>query len=80
MSLGLLSPDKKWVKSWKVPEKMLYHSGKIDWIRQETTFTIPKDVPIGTRISVMPFVRYCIGEAWFDGLLIRKIDDGDDKR
>jgi hypothetical protein len=80
MSLGLLSPDKKWVKSWKVPEKMLYHSGKIDWIRQETTFTVPKDVPIGTRFSVMPFVRYCIGEAWFDGLLLRKIDDGDDKR
>ena len=65
--------DKKWKKSWIVPKRLAYHSGKVDWILQSTEFTVPEDAPEGTRCSVMPFVRYCVGNAWFDGLLLERI-------
>lgn len=70
MGITLISPDKKWKKDLCVPKRFAYHSGKVDWIRQTAEFTVPDDAPIGTRCSVLPFVRYCVGEAWFDGLLL----------
>jgi hypothetical protein len=73
VSINLFSPDKKWKKSWVVPKRFAYHSGKVDWIRQSTEFTVPKDAPEGTCCSVMPFVRYCVGNAWFDGLLLESL-------
>ena len=63
----------KWRKSWIFPKRLAYHSGKVDWILQSTEFTVPKDAPEGTRCSVMPFVRYCVGNAWFDGILLEKL-------
>ena len=63
----------KWRKGWIFPKRLAYHSGKVDWILQSTEFTVPKDAPEGTRCSVMPFVRYCVGNAWFDGLLLEKL-------
>ena len=75
VTINLDGPDKKWRKSWVVPKRFAYHSGKVDWILQSTEFTVPKDAPEGTRCSVMPFVRYCVGNAWFDGLLLEKQQD-----
>ena len=72
MTINLDGPG-KWRKSWIFPKRLAYHSGKVDWILQSTEFTVPKDAPEGTRCSVMPFVRYCVGNAWFDGLLLERI-------
>jgi len=73
VTINLDCPAKKWKKSWIVPKRLAYHSGKVDWILQSTEFTVPEDAPEGTRCSVMPFVRYCVGNAWFDGLLLEEV-------
>ena len=70
VSINLSGADGKWKKSWIVPGRLAYHSGNVDWIHQTTEFDVPKDAPADVRCSVMPFVRYCVGEAWFDGLLL----------
>ena len=70
LSIILESPDKKWKRQWNVPTRLAYHSGKVDWIRQSTEFTVPNDAPEGVKCKILPFARYCVGEAWFDGLLL----------
>lgn len=77
IAITLESPDKKWKRKWNVPGRLAYHSGKVDWIRQSTEFAVPKDAPTGVKCTVMPFVRYCVGEAWFDGLLLYEQDNID---
>lgn len=72
IAVNLGGPN-KWSKSWNVPGRLTYHSGNVDWIRQSTEFTVPKDAPLGTTCSIMPFVRWARGEVWFDGLLLHKV-------
>ena len=71
-TVTLASESTKWKKSWIVPKRLAYHYGKVDWIFQSIEFDVPEDAPSDTRCSVMPFVRDCSGNAWFDGLLLYK--------
>lgn len=60
-------------KSWIFPNTFNYLSGKVDWIAQSGEFTLPADAPADLSGCIMPFVRYAVGSAWLDGVLLEEI-------
>ena len=68
-----MSNDKGYKRQWTFPSTANYLSGKVDWIPQTGTFTIPVEVPTGLKGCIMPHVRYAVGQAWFDGVLLEEV-------
>ena len=60
-------------KQWTFPNTGNYLSGKVDWIPQSATFTVPDDAPEWLDGCIMPFVRYAVGTTWFDGVLLEAV-------
>ena len=60
-------------KQWTFPKTSNYLSGKVDWIAQSATFTVPADAPGKINGCIMPFVRYAVGTTWFDGVLLEEV-------
>ena len=61
-------------KSWLFPNTFNYLSGKVEWIHQSGEFTLPADAPADLSGCIMPFVRYAVGSAWIDGVLLEEVE------
>lgn len=60
-------------KNWIFPNTFNYLSGKVDWIAQSGEFTLPADAPSDLSGCIMPFVRFAVGSAWLDGVLLEEV-------
>ena len=60
-------------KGWLFPKTFNYLSGTVDWIAGSGEIEIPADAPSGLTGCVMPFVRYAVGDTWYDGVRLEEI-------
>ena len=60
-------------KLWTFPKTFNYLSGTVDWIARSAEIQIPDDAPSGLTGCIMPFVRYAVGDAWFDGVVLEEV-------
>lgn len=72
MGVALAHKASGYTKHYAFPATVNYLSGKVDWIAQTVTFTVPADAPEGVTGCLQPFVRYAVGTTWFDGFLLEE--------